>query len=207
VQLQQVTGYRPLAAGMALLPVTVVMLLLSARSGGLAARIGPRLQMSVGPVVVGVGLAMTSRIGADGGYVAHVLPAVAVFGLGLAITVAPLTATALASVPDEHSGTASAVNNDVARVAGLIAVAVLPSVAGITGAAYLHPHVFSHGFEVAMLIAAGLCGVGGLLAAATIRNPPAKPSERACSSCGLEAPPAAVSVGAVSVGAAGTVRR
>ena len=109
------------------------MLALSARSGALAARIGPRLQMSVGPVLVGVGLALFARIGRSGDYLTEVLPAVLVFGFGLAINVAPLTSTVLAAVPAEHAGMASAVNNDVARAAALIAVAVLPAAGGLTG--------------------------------------------------------------------------
>jgi hypothetical protein len=115
-----------------------------------------------------------------------------VFGLGLAINVAPLTATALAAVPGEHAGIASAVNNDVARAGGLIAVAVLPVLAGITGDAYLHPAALAHGFHIAVLIAAGACAAGGLLAAATIRNPArrriAHPHDREWH-CGLDAPP------------------
>jgi EmrB/QacA subfamily drug resistance transporter len=171
IQLQQVSGYSPIEAGVALLPVTVVMLLLSARSGALAARIGPRLQMSVGPIIVGVGLAMFVLVGQDGTYLTRVLPGVLVFALGLSATVAPLTATALSSAPGRHSGMASAVNNDVARAAGLIAVAVLPAAAGISGDAYLHPDLFSQGFHTAVLIAGGLCVAGGLLAAVTITNP------------------------------------
>jgi EmrB/QacA subfamily drug resistance transporter len=170
IQLQQVSGYTALAAGTALLPVTLVMLTLSARSGALAARIGPRLQMSVGPVAVGLGLALFARIDAGGDYLTEVLPAVVVFGFGLAVTVAPLTATVLAAVPARHAGMASAVNNDVARAAGLIAVAVLPAIAGIAGSQYLHPAEFSAGFHRAVLVSAGLCVLGGALSAAAIRN-------------------------------------
>ncbi|MCK9894162.1 MFS transporter [Frankia sp. AgB32] len=198
VQLQLACGYSPLHSGMALLPVTLIMLALSARSGRLAARIGPRLQMTVGPLVVGAGLALLSRVGGSGDYLTEVLPAVIVFGLGLAITVAPLTATALAAVPPRHAGLASAVNNDVARVANLIAVAVLPAAGGITAAAYLVPADFSAGFHTAVLIAAVLCGLGGLIAALTIRNPPRPaPAEPAfapgpgTSHCCLDAPPLA----------------
>src|SRR5215471_11584446 len=108
VMLQVVWGYSPLASGLALLPLTVIMLALSARSGQLATRIGPRLQMSVGPVVVGVGLAMLTLATSGPNYALYVLPAVIVFGLGLAITVAPLTATAMSSAPAQHSGIASA---------------------------------------------------------------------------------------------------
>jgi len=111
----------------------VIMLALSARSGALAARIGPRLQMSIGPVLIGAGLALAACIGPAGSYLTEVLPGVLVFGLGLAATVAPLTSTALAAAPNRRAGIASAINNDVARAAGLIAVAVLPAAAGITG--------------------------------------------------------------------------
>jgi MFS family permease len=190
--LQVVRGYSPLQAGTSLLPVTVIMLVLSARSGALAARIGPRLQMTVGPLVLAGSLILFTRIGGAGDYLSVVLPAVLVFGLGVAINVAPLTATALASAPPDHAGVASAVNNDVARAAGLIAVAVLPALAGLTGQSYLHPAALAHGFKVAALMAAAFCAAGGLLAAATIRNPPQ--AQRATvppreSSCGLEAPP------------------
>ena len=113
------------------------MLVLSGRSGQLAARIGPRLQLSAGPLVIGAGLALLTLAPSGPSYVRYVLPAVVVFGLGIAITVAPLTATAMSSAPAEHAGIASAVNNDVARFGGLLAVAILPALAGITGSAYL----------------------------------------------------------------------
>src|SRR5262249_11301108 len=165
VMLQEVSGYSPLEAGAALLPLTVLMLALSARSGALAARIGPRLQMSVGPLVVGAGLALLSRAPGSGGYFVEVFPAVVVFGLGLAFTVAPLTATVLAAAPAEHTGVASAINNDVARPASLIAVAVLPVAAGITGNAYLDPALLASGFRTAMYLCAAVCAAGGVLAA------------------------------------------
>jgi hypothetical protein len=168
------------------------MLALSSRSGALAARIGPRLQMSVGPVVIAAGLLLLLRIQVGGGsYVADVLPAMVVFGLGLAINVAPLTATAMSSAPAEHAGVASAVNNDVARAAGLIAVAVLPVVSGITGETYLHPEELAAGFRVAVLISAGACVLGGILAALTIRNPlrPSQPADRHDLFCAVDGPP------------------
>ena len=184
---------------MALLPVTVIMLLLSARSAALAARIGPRLQMTVGPLVIAAGMALFARVEGDGNYLTQVLPAVLVFGFGLAINVAPLTATALGAAPAEHSGIASAVNNDVARAASLIAVAVLPVAAGITGDVYLHPDELTSGFHTAVLISAAVSAAGGLLAALTIRNPPRRaeppavqPADRDtlnCLHCGLDAPP------------------
>jgi EmrB/QacA subfamily drug resistance transporter len=170
LELQQVSGYTPLQAGLSLLPITAVMLVLSARSGAVAARIGPRLQMTLGPVLMGLGLALFTRIGPSGAYLTEVLPAVTVLGLGLAVTVSPLTSTVLSAVPAQHSGVASAVNNDVARAAGLIAVAVLPAAAGITGGAYSHPSQFAAGFHTAAAICAALCVLAGVLAAATVRN-------------------------------------
>jgi MFS family permease len=185
-----VSGYTPLQAGISLLPVTAIMLALSARSGALAARIGPRLQMSIGPVIIAIGLVLFTRIGYSGNYLTEVLPALVVFGLGLAMNVAPLTSTVLAAVPATHAGMASAVNNDVARAAQLIAVAVLPAAAGLTGTAYLHPARFSAGFGVASLISAALCLAGGVLAAITIRNPrpQAGPAPKQLLHCALDAP-------------------
>ena len=171
IELQQVGGYSPLMAGLALLPVTVLMLTLSARSGALADRLGPRPQMTIGPLVAAGGLALLSRAGHGGGYIADVLPAVTVLGFGLATTVAPLTSTALGAAPAAHAGVASAVNNDVARTAQLLAVAVLPAAAGLSGAAYARPAAFNHGFAVAMWIAAGLAALGGLTAAIGLRAP------------------------------------
>jgi EmrB/QacA subfamily drug resistance transporter len=161
VELQVVAGYSPIASGAALLPVTFIMLALSERSGALATRIGPRLQMSLGPMVIAAGMVMLTQIGPTGTYLTTVLPGVVVYGLGLAINVAPLTSTVLAAAPAEHAGIASAVNNDVARTAGLIAVAVLPVAAGITGTAYLDPVRLDRGFTTALLIAAALCAAGG----------------------------------------------
>src|SRR4051794_23730593 len=199
VVLQEVAGYSPALAGTSLLPVTAIMLVLSSRSGALAARIGPRLQMSVGPLVVAAGLGLLARVSGGGSYGTELLPAVVVFGLGLAITVAPLTSTALSAAPVEHAGVASAVNNDVARAAGLIAVAVLPVAAGITGDTYLDPAALSDGFRNAALIAAVACAVGGLVAALTIRNPTqAAPAPEAAEfHCALDAPPLRNRTGAV----------
>ena len=197
VVLQVVSGYSPLGSGLALLPLTIIMLVLSGRSGQLAARIGPRLQLSAGPLVVGAGLALLTLVPSGSSYVLYVLPAVVVFGLGLAITVAPLTATAMSSAPADHAGIASAVNNDVARFGGLLAVALLPALAGITGSAYLHPDALAAGFRTAVLISGGLCAAGGLLAAVTITNPAREHRDAAISEpflhCGLDAPPLAAS--------------
>jgi hypothetical protein len=129
--LQQVARYTALESGLALLPITIIVFALSRRFGALADRIGPHLFMAAGPIIAGVGLLLLARIGASGDYVTTVLPGVAVFGLGLAATVAPLTAAVLGSVAPEHSGVASGVNNMVSRVAGLLAIAALGAV--ITG--------------------------------------------------------------------------
>src|SRR5712691_8228478 len=185
-------GYSPVAAGTALLPVTFIMLALSSRSGALAARIGPRLQMSVGPVVIAASLLLFARISDSGDYLTAVLPGAVVFGFGVAIMVAPLTATALAAAPADHAGVASAVNNDVARAASLIAVAVLPALAGISGDSYLHPAALAHGFREAAYLAAIFYAAGGVLAALTIRNPSRAKCEETTPqefTCSLEAPP------------------
>ncbi|WP_201931487.1 MFS transporter [Nocardioides donggukensis] len=170
LHLQVVAGFGPLAAGTALLPITVVMLALSARSGELAARIGPRLPMSLGPVVCAVALLLMLRIGPDASYATAVLPGVVVLGLGFALLVAPLTATALAAADEEHAGLASGVNNAVARAGGLFAIAVLPAVAGLTGADYDVPEVFAAGFRTVLLISVGLLVAGSALAAVAISN-------------------------------------
>ncbi|CAN5532021.1 MFS transporter [soil metagenome] len=170
VQLQTSLGYSPLAAGAATFPITVLMLVLSARAGALAQRIGPRKPMTFGPLGVAAGLALMTRVEPGAAYVSSVLPAVVVFGLGLAFTVAPLTATVLAAAEDHHAGVASGINNAVARVAGLVAVAALPVVAGLTGDDYQDPAAFTSGFRIAMLTAAGLALAGALLAWCTISD-------------------------------------
>ena len=199
IQLQRVVGYSPLASGVALVPITVVMLLLSARAGRLSSRIGPRLPMTLGPLGVAAGFALFTRIGPGASYLVDILPASLVYGLGLTLTVAPLTSTVLAAAPAEHAGIASAVNNDVARTAGLLAVAVLPVVAGISGADALEPVRFAAGFRTAMTIAAVLCAAGGVLSWLAIRNPEpagpvaaepgaAEPAEEHHLSCPISAP-------------------
>jgi EmrB/QacA subfamily drug resistance transporter len=178
IELQVVSHYSALEAGVSLLPLTVIMLLFSARSGRLAGRIGPRLQMTVGPLVVAAGLALLARATLGANYFVYVFPAVVVFGAGLATTVAPLTATAMGSAPAERAGIASAVNNDVARVASLVAVAVIPWLAGIPGSTYLHSQALVPGFRRAVLIAAAVCAAGGVVAALGIRNPKKEPQEK-----------------------------
>jgi len=201
ITLQDVAGYSPLKSGVSLLPATVITLVLSSRSGLLATRIGPRLQMSVGPVLIGIGLALFILTGKSGNYPTEVLPGVIVFGIGLAATVAPLTSTALASAPTKNADIASAVNNDVARAAGLFAVALLPAAGGIHGANYRNASLLLPGFHTASLIAAGLCVFAGILAALTIRKPSPPdeaeapqaqvPPQRNVTHCALDAPPPA----------------
>jgi hypothetical protein len=167
VHLQTDLGYSALEAGASLLPITACMLLFSARSGALAQRIGPRLPMTVGPLVVAVGMVLLGRVEPGTTYWATVFPALLVLGLGLSLTVAPLTATVLGAVDDSHAGIASAINNSVARIAGLLAVAVLPAAAGLTAAQGLD---LVDGFSRAMYIAAALAAIGGILAFLTIRR-------------------------------------
>jgi len=171
LQLQDSVGFTPLQAGTSLLPLTGLLLVLSGPAGRLSSRIGPRLPMTVGPLVAAAGLALFARVGQDARYLPDVLPAVLVFGLGLSLTVAPLTATVLAAVADRYAGVASAVNNDVARTAGLLAVAVLPALAGIASSASLDPARLSAGFARAVLIAAVLCTLGGIVSAVGVEGP------------------------------------
>jgi EmrB/QacA subfamily drug resistance transporter len=192
LHLQVVSGFSPLAAGTSLLPMTLIMLAFSARSGALASRIGPRLQMTAGPLISCVGLLLMLRIGPDASYVADVLPAVVVFGVGMTTLVAPLTATVLAAAPNEHAGVASGVNNAVARAAGLLAVAVLPPIAGLTGDVYRDPSAFETGFHMAVYIGAAMLAAGGLLSAVGISNGPEGraegPETEHCYSCPVEGP-------------------
>jgi Major Facilitator Superfamily len=168
LNLQVVSGFSPLAAGASLLPMTLLMLTLSPRTGALAQRIGPRWLMAGGPLISSAGLLLGTRIGPNASYVADVLPAVAVFGLGLSATVAPLTATVLASADVRHAGVASGVNNAVARAAGLLAVAGLPLAVGLSGPDYHNPVVLHGSFQAAMVICAGLLVAGAVLSAVTI---------------------------------------
>jgi len=126
--IQQVGGYTPVEAGLALLPITVMMVTLSRRFGGLADRIGPHRFMAGGPIIAGAGLLLLVRVSAQASYATELLPGILVFGLGLSMTVAPLTATVLGAVEPGHAGLASGVNNAVARVANLIAIAAIGAV-------------------------------------------------------------------------------
>ncbi|MFE0514276.1 MFS transporter [Streptomyces sp. NPDC058964] len=171
LQLQVVAGYSALQAGTALLPTTALMLLFSARSGALADRTGPRLPLTVGPLLCAVAMLLMLRVGPDASYPADVLPAVLVMGAGMVTLVAPLTATVLASVETSRAGLASGVNNAAARAAGLIAVAALPLLAGMGPEAYRSAAAFDAAFDRAMPICAGVLVAGSVLAFALVRRP------------------------------------
>jgi EmrB/QacA subfamily drug resistance transporter len=169
LQLQVVSGWSPLGAGLATLPLTLVMLLLSSRAGALAARVGPWLPLSVGPLLCGLGTLVLREVDADTGYVTGVLPGVLVFASGLVLLVAPLTSSVLAAAPDRYAGIASGINNAVARTGSLLAVSALPAVVGIGGADYRQPAVFGAGYVQALLICALLLFAGGLAAFVGLR--------------------------------------
>ncbi|CAM4439552.1 MFS transporter [Corallococcus exiguus] len=161
--LQQVGGFRATMAGLVLLPTTIIMLLLSSTFGGLAGRFGPRLFMAVGPCVAGAGFLLMLRVGTPLDFWTQMLPGVLVFGLGLTTTVAPLTAAVLGSVHKAQAGIGSAINNAIARVAGLIAIAFAGLIVG--------PRLDVAGFHRAMLVSAVLLVLGGVTSALGIRNP------------------------------------
>lgn len=163
-------GYSSLQAGAALAPITLLLFVMSPWAGRLATRIGPRLPMTVGPIVAGVGMAMMTLIVPGAGYLTGALPGLTVFGIGLGITVAPLTAAALGALDEQLAGTASGVNNAVARIAGLLATVLLPFMAGLSGIeSPTHP-TFSAGYQRAMWIGAALLVVGGIVSWITIRR-------------------------------------
>ncbi|MER7759803.1 MFS transporter [Streptomyces sp. NPDC097619] len=189
LQLQVVAGWSALASGAALLPVTVLMLLLSARSGELGERIGPRIPLTVGPLLCAAGMLLMLRAGPDASYVTDVLPALLVLGSGMVVLVAPLTATVLSSVPVERAGLASGINNAAARAAGLIAVAALPLLSGMGPEAYREAGEFEAAFRRAMPWCAGVLVLGAVLAWATVRSPRAECHPRCRTYCAVTAPP------------------
>lgn len=163
IELQTVGGYGALEAGVATLPVTVCMLLLASRGGALGQRIGPRVPMTVGPLVMAAGTLLLLAVGPDVTWWRDVLPGLTVFGLGLALMVAPLTATVLAAAPDDRAGIASGINNAVARAGSLLAVAALPVAVGLSGEDYRDPTAFQSSYTSAMVACAGLLALGGVL--------------------------------------------
>jgi Na+/melibiose symporter-like transporter len=160
-ELQVAAGWSALAAGTALLPATLLLLLLAAPSGRLGQRIGLRLQLTVGPLLTGTGLLLLARIGPHPSWVTDVLPGAFVFGLGLVAFVAPLTATVMASVHPDHVSVGSGVNNAIARTAALAALAVVPVVSGLSAAR--GPAAVTHAFRVSIVIAAGLAALASAL--------------------------------------------
>jgi EmrB/QacA subfamily drug resistance transporter len=192
--LQVVAGFSPIAAGTAMLPITILLLILSSRAGALAQKIGPRIPMTAGLVVAAGGMFLMTRIGRHTSYAADVLPAVAVFALGLAAVVAPLTATVLAAADTRHAGVASGVNNAVARAASLLAVAAIPPLAGLTGDAYANPGRFLSGFRHAVVTASVMLLLGAALTFFTVRDDAleeaSEEAEPQCQThCAVGAPP------------------
>jgi EmrB/QacA subfamily drug resistance transporter len=184
IELQTVLGFGALQAGLSTLPITVIMLLLAARGGALATRIGPRVPMTVGPLVMAVGVTWLSMLDEGSSYWTGVLPPLVVFGLGLALLVAPLTATVLDAAPDDRAGIASGVNNAVARAGSLFAVAALPAAVGLSGDEYDQAATFGAAYGNALLICAALLAAGGVVSWFTIpaqplgRPEPSSPDER-----------------------------
>jgi MFS family permease len=163
IALETISGYSPLKAGSTILPVTVITLALSGPSGQLSARLGPRLQLSAGPVLCAVAALLAARVSASTGYWKSVIPLECVFGLGIAATVPPLTSTMLHSIPGDHAGIASGMTNAVTRAASLIWIAALPPLAGLSGSAYASAAARRGGYrEICVICAAGLALAGAL---------------------------------------------
>jgi EmrB/QacA subfamily drug resistance transporter len=168
--LQTVAGWSALAAGAATVPMSLMMLLLASRFGTLAAKGSPRPYMVAGTLVAALGFAVLAMSPRDPSYWLHILPGVTLVGLGLSMTVAPLTGTVLAAAPDELAGTASGVNNAVARTAGLLAVAALPALVGLSGSEYASPDALAPAYRSAMMACAGLVALGAALTAVGLRQ-------------------------------------
>jgi EmrB/QacA subfamily drug resistance transporter len=191
IYLQEVAGYSAVKAGLTTLPVTIVMFLLSRRMGALADRLGPRLFMGCGPLIAAAGILLLLRVGMHPSFVVDLLPALVVFSLGLAVTVAPLTATVLADADESDAGIASAINNAVARVAGLVGVAVVGvAVAGmLTGDTFAPNDESVDAFHLAMGICAALVAAGGIAGLVGIVNPRRRVEAQRCSGGQLSGAP------------------
>jgi EmrB/QacA subfamily drug resistance transporter len=168
--LQQVGGYSALAAGFSLLPVTIIMFFLSPRFGALSSKYGPRLFMALGPMVAAVGFLLMIRVQTHVNYWSQLLPGVVGFALGLSMTVAPLTTAVLSDVEDRYNGIASAVNNAISRVAGLVTIAIAGVIVGV--------HLDAGGFHRAIAVTAVLVALGGVVSAVGIRNPTSVKSQK-----------------------------
>jgi EmrB/QacA subfamily drug resistance transporter len=163
LQLQVSLDMSPLKAGLATLPMTVALLLLSGRAGALATRIGPRVPMTVGPLLCGAGTLMLAPVAPGSSYWTEVLPGLVVFSLGLTTLVAPLTTSVLAAAPDRYAGLASGINNAVARTGSLLAVAALPALVGLSGTEYDDPTALTDAYRAALLVCTGLLVGGGVV--------------------------------------------
>jgi MFS family permease len=186
-QLQVAAGWSALEAGIALLPATLLMLALSAPSGSLAQRIGPRLQLTIGPPIAAAGLLLLVRIGSDASWLSDVLPGAVVFGVGLVTFVAPLTATVMAAADPDHVSVASAVNNAIARAAALATLALIPVVSGLaaaSGAAEV-----THAFRVALVISACVAAAAGPLVLIGLGRGARSPRTARHLHCAVDGPP------------------
>jgi EmrB/QacA subfamily drug resistance transporter len=186
-QLQVAAGWSALRAGTALLPATLLMFAFSTRSGALAQRIGPRLQLTVGPLFTSAGLLLLARVGSDPNWLTDVLPGAVVFGIGLTTFVAPLTATVMGSVDADHVSIASGVNNAVARTASLAAVAVIPAVSGLSvavGAAQV-----TSAYRESLVIAAVVAALASPLAFIGLAEPAPAPRGARRRYCSVDGPP------------------
>jgi predicted MFS family arabinose efflux permease len=173
IYLQEVAGYSALKSGLTTLPVTLVMFALSRRFGALADRYGPRLFMGAGPLISAAGILLLARVGSHVSYATDLLPALLIFAVGLTMTVSPLTATVLADADERDAGIASAINNQVARVAGLIGVSAIGVViAGtLVGGTFAANDASVRAFHMAMVVCAALVAAGGVVGAIGIVNP------------------------------------
>ncbi len=200
--LQEVAGFRAIVAGLTTLPVTVVMFTLSRRFGALADRHGPRLFLAGGPLVAAAGILLLLRTGIHTSYVSDLLPALLLFGLGLSMTVAPLTATVLADADESDAGIASAINNAIARVAGLLGVSVI----GVAVSSTLVHDTFARNassvtaFHHAILIVAGLVAAGGVVGLIGIVNPRRRVLAEACPGGQIVGAPKALTAGSGAAG-------
>ncbi|WOQ18613.1 MFS transporter [Raineyella sp. W15-4] len=176
LQLQNTVGFSPRDSGLATLPITIILMLLSAPMSTLAQRLGPRRPMTVGPMIVALGVLILSRVAAGSGW-GSVLVGTSVFGLGLAVLVSPLTAAVLGAAPERLAGAASAINNAVARTGSLLAIAALPAVVGLSGADYRDAGLLTAGYRLATYITAALLVLGGLVSWFGLRGtgPAARP--------------------------------
>ncbi len=202
--LQEVASYSAVKAGLSTLPVTVVMFTLSRRFGALAGRYGPRLFMGLGPLVAAGGILLLLRAGLHTSYLSDLLPALVIFGVGLSMTVAPLTATVLAGADEQDAGIASAINNAVARVAGLVGISVIGVVVagGLNGDTFAHNAASVRAFHHAILICGALVAAGGVAAAIGIVNPRLRVPAEGCAGGQLVGVPKQAAGVATTAGAA-----